>query len=101
MDQDSVVYKQEYYQHVYMVVHHFWLAMLFLFFKMPSRQREPNNEGNTSKVERTSQNFPAFRTVIPNKSGRLLVKVIEAMGGGGGGGGRGGGRHLPVLINKK
>ena len=29
--------------------------------------------------------------MIPNKSGRLLVTVIEAVGGGGGGGGEGGG----------
>ena len=28
---------------------------------------------------------PAFRTVIPNKCGRLLVTVIEGGGGGGGG----------------
>ena len=36
-----------------------------------------------------------FLTVIPNKSGRLLVTVIEAEGGGGGGGGGG---NLPVVI---
>ena len=50
--------------------------------------------------------------MIPNKSGRLLVTVIEAEGGGGGwvggvgvggwvGGGGGGGGHLPVLIIDK
>ena len=38
--------------------------------------------------------FSAFLTVIPNKSGCLLVTVIEAGVGGGGG-------HLPVLIIDK
>ena len=35
------------------------------------------------------------RTQITNKSGRLLVTVIEAGGGGGGGGGGGVGVHMP------
>ena len=48
---------------------------------------ELNNERNTSKVETTSLSSPAFRIVIPNKSGRLLVTVIDGGGGGGGGGG--------------
>ena len=42
--------------------------------------------------------------MIPNKSGRLLVTVIEAEGGGGGGGGGGVGGvgHLSVsIIDKK
>ena len=39
----------------------------------------------------TATDSPAFLTVIPNKSGRLIVTVIEAEGGGRGGGGGGGG----------
>ena len=38
------------------------------------------------ELKRRNDASPAFLTVIPNKSGRLLVTVIEAGGGGGGGG---------------
>ena len=66
---------------------HFWLFSEVVFVKMPSRQqkrRAKRREEIETVGELVSSRFGTM--LILNKSGRLLVTVIEVGGGGGGGG---------------
>ena len=57
---------------------------------MPSRQQKRRAKQRKEYLQSRDDELEFSRvprTVIPNKSGRLLVMVIEAGGGGGGGGG--------------
>ena len=66
--------------------HHFWLAKLLLSKCLHVKKRvELNDEGNTSKIETVDELIEPSRfgtMLFLNKSGHLLVTVIEVRGGG-------------------